>query len=313
VGRDTLVHQFRIAAGLPLVLLGATTIAALVMVLRRRPDRATGIVGLAAVGLLIASYVATPYSAVGTPGDPFIAAANVRYGVPGLVAAVGLAGWATARLTRRGLVVLEVAALLAFVDALQIGTTLTHGQTALAFLIAIPLLLLWPLAPRVRDALRRAPAALPTGVVTLLVVVAVVGVGRYEHTYNSRRFAGLDPALDWVRQNTADGERVGIAGAWTDRGVAPIYPAFGEQLQNDVTYIGPEDDGLLDTYTSESSYVGALERSDVEVLIVGRAEPYLPEGTEAASSAEIEAWSVANGYTPVAQSDRLTVLVHETK
>ncbi|MDQ2648677.1 MAG: phospholipid carrier-dependent glycosyltransferase [Actinomycetota bacterium] len=308
VWKDELVHQFRVAAGAVLLLLGAAVVAAVVLAVRRRTDRGTGLVGLAGVAVLGLSYMATPYSAVGLPGDPFIAAANVRYGVPALLCAVGLAGWVTSRLPSRAVLVVEVAALLAFVDALQVGTVLTGRQLVVVLVVAVPLALAAVMAGGWLDRVTALPIAVRAGAVALLAVLAVVGIGRYEDHYNSSRFAGLDPALDWLEQQTEDGATIGIAGAWTDQGVAPIYPAFGDRLQNDVTFIGRRVDGLLAHHPDESAYVDALERSAVAFLVLGRAEPYGLDPATTPTSAQVEAWSISAGYEPVAQSDRFTVL-----
>lgn len=311
VWRDPLLHQFRIAAGLPLVLFGAMTLAAVVIVLRRHVDRGVGLVGLAAVGALGLSYMATPYSAVGLPGDPFIAAANVRYGVPALVAAAGLAGWVTTRLTARSLILVELAALVAFADALQVGATLSRCQTVLAFAIAVPVVVGWPLVARAFARARRIPMTVRASAVALVLLVGVTVGIRYEDHYNTGRFVGFDAALDWIQVNATADDDVAVAGAWSDQGVAPIYPTFGSELQHHVSYVGPRTNGLLATYTSQAPYTRALHRSGARILLLGRAEPYVADPASVASSAQIEAWSLAAGYQPVAQSRRFTVLVRD--
>jgi hypothetical protein len=297
-----------VAAGGILLLLGAALVAAVVLVVRRRADRPTGLLGLGAVGLLGLSYMATPYSAVGLPGDPFIAAANVRYGVPAFICAVGLAGWVTSRLPARAVLAVELAALVAFADALQVGTELSTRQLLLVAGIAGALLVAFLLAGRAVELVRATPVAARVGAVAVVAVAGVIGLGWYEDHYNSSRFAGLDPALDWLAQHTEDGASIGIAGAWTDQGVAPIYPAFGDRLQNDVTFIGWRDDGLLSHHATEAAFVEDLQRRAVTYLVLGRADAYGLDPAVTPTGAEVEAWSIAAGYEPVAQSDRFTVL-----
>src|SRR5690606_9520016 len=125
---------------------------------------------------------------------------------------------------------------------------------------AVVVVLAWSFADRLGDLVRGIPAAVRVGAVVAAAVALVAGLARYEDRYNSTRFAGLDPAIDWLQANTTDGRRIGIAGAWTDQGVAPIYPAFGDRLQNDVSFIGPREDGLLGHHTTEAGFVADLDR-----------------------------------------------------
>src|SRR5690606_33029805 len=114
---------------------------------------------------------------------------------------------------------------------------------------------------------RPRPAAWAALAAVAAVGLAVLGES-VQRTYNDNRYVGRDAALDWVIANTEDGARVGVTGAWTDQGVAPIYPAFGTRLQNRVDYVGPKVDGLLRTYEDREPFVDALEREGVEVLVV---------------------------------------------
>ena len=135
-------HQFRIAVGLPLVVTAGAFVAG-VWILIRRPaggtprsrEHAAWALVIAA-GLLALAYAFTPYSAAGAPGDPYIAAANVRYGIPALIAAGGVAAWLQSQAGARATLALNLACLVALFDALRIGVTTPRATVYLAFLLA---------------------------------------------------------------------------------------------------------------------------------------------------------------------------------
>ena len=108
----------------------------------------------------------------------------------------------------------------------------------------------------------------------------------------------------------ADGDDVGLAGAWALDGVVPTYPAFGTRLTNRVTYLGPvEDKALLRTYTNPTPFTEAVEEADPDLLLLGLNDdlPYAQKPTPA-TSAELESWARDAGYRPVAKSERFLLL-----
>lgn len=319
-------RQFRVATGVPIIVLGLAVAAAIAVLARRRlrgtADGSDGVAAAAvvAVGALSASYVLTPYSAAGPPGEPIAAAANVRYGMPGMIVAVAVAAWLAPRLGPRLRAGFSALAFLAFFDALRVGFTVPRATTYGAFaLAALALAIVWGarrLGERRGGAGRPLPRPRPAAWAAL-AAVAAVGLAvlgeSVQRTYNDNRYVGRDAALDWVIANTEDGARVGVTGAWTDQGVAPIYPAFGTRLQNRVDYVGPKVDGLLRTYEDREPFVDALEREGFEVLVVGRARPFGedPGRTGPLEPTEVpreERWARSAGFERVAESERFVVL-----
>ena len=287
VWTGTLDHQFRIATGLPLVVVAAGVVAAaVVLVVRRPPTAGVAVAGLVTTALLTLAYAATPYSGLGPPGDPNFAAANVRYGIPALVAGAGLAGWVAGRLGPR--------VRLAAVPALAAGWVVAKGAGRAA-------------PPRLASATRPLLAG--------AVVVLALGLGaagqRVAERYDAGRYAGADPALDWLTTNRPHGTTVGLAGAWASTGVAPTYPAFGDRLQHEVVYVGPTTEGLLGTYAAAADFHAALDDEGIDVLLVGRNRPFLappPADPLAPYVPPEEAWATAAGYVEVLRSDRFIVL-----
>jgi hypothetical protein len=319
-------RQFRVATGVPVIVLGLATVAALFLLVRRRlwgqDDDSDPLAAAAVVGvvLLSLSYVLTPYSAAGPPGDPIVAAANVRYGLPAMIVAVAVAAWLAPRLGPRLRIGFTTLVFLAFFDALRVGFTVPRATTYSAFFLAALVVAIGRGVRRLRARRGTAAGALPRpgamgwAALTALAAIGVAVLGEsIQRTYNESRYVGRDPALDWVIANTEDGARVGVTGSWTDQGVAPIYPAFGTRLQNDVDYVGPKVDGLLRTYEEREPFVEALGREGFEVLVVGRARPFSddPERTGSLEPTEVpreERWARSTGFKRVAESDRFVVL-----
>ena len=320
-----LVHQFRIGAALPLVVLGAGVVASAALLVRRRgsaprADRDGVAVVLVVLAVVLAAvYAVTPYSAPGPPGMPFAAVINVRYGVPAMIAAVGVLGWLAARCRPRWLLVLEAVALAGILDALRVGTTTAPASVWLAFALALAFLVAGALA---RARIRRTPAPAPRTAAIAAAAVALVAMiaGKaLQDRYDDGRYRGVDPAVDWVLDHTRKGAAVGLAGAWTVQGVSPIYPAFGSRLQNRATYLGPAHEGLLRSYSQAAPFRDALRRGRYQVLVLGRSRHIgVPRGqaslfTTRASAAPLgvppeERWARAAGYREVARSPRFVVM-----
>jgi hypothetical protein len=318
-----LAHQFRIGAGFALPLLAlAVAVAVIVLARDRRRGRRGGGVAWTLVAMAVALaivYAVTPYSAPGPSGRPFAAVINIRYGVPALIAALGVAGYLAARTPRRWLVLIEAAALAATIDALRVGTTTAPIAVYLSFAAAGVLVVAVRLVAGSGPARPRVPsrAAIVLGAALLLAVLVAIGA-RAQRTYDADRYRGADPALDFLIAHTPDGAPVGLAGAWTVEGVSPIYPSFGPRLGSRVDYLGTVDDGLLRSYRHRGPFTAALRRDRSRILVVGRS-PHLGLGPAAAAlySARVppplrtppeERWARRLGYREVARSPRFVVM-----
>ena len=261
---DTLAHQFRIAIGLPLIVVAAGVVAALAALIRRRGrtwSTAEGIAAaaIAAALLLALVYVVTPYTAPGLDG-PNAAAINVRYGIPAMIAAVPALAWLAGSLGPRAQLAVAVIALAATIDALRVGTTTRPAVVYASFAVAAVIVALG-LAVRSRRDLRiprGGQVALAAGLGLLALIVAG---DRLQSSYNDSRYRDRDPVIDYVIDRGDDAADIGLAGAWSLDGIVPTYPVFGTRLANDVTYLGPvEDDALLRTYTEPADFTSAVSR-----------------------------------------------------
>ena len=281
-----------------------------------RDGVATALIALTFV--LAAVYALTPYSAPGPPGMPFAAAINIRYGVPATIAAIGVVGWLAARCRGGWLVVVEVAALVATVDALRVGTTTAPSTVWLALALAAAGVTVAVLAGG-RPGRSWRPSKRHVAIAAAAIAVAAVVAGAVlKPRYDDRRYRGADPALDWVLDHTRFDAAVGLAGSWTVQGVAPIYPAFGGRLQNSVTFIGPVMEGLLRRYVRAAPFHAALRRGGYQVLVLGRVRHIgLPRGRVSLYATQLprplavppeERWARAVGYCEVARSQRFVVM-----
>ena len=124
---DTLAHQFRIAIGLPLLVVAGGVVAAAIALVRRGRRAWSPAAKIAAAAVVTALalalvYAITPYTAPGLDG-PDAAAINVRYGIPAMIAAVPALAWLAGTLGPRARVAAAAVALVATIDALRVGTT----------------------------------------------------------------------------------------------------------------------------------------------------------------------------------------------
>ena len=315
-------RQFRIAVGIPLILLGVAVVVAIGLLVRRRraaeEDESDGqvITGVVLTGLLGLSYALTPYSATGEPGDPFIAAANVRYGIPALIVAAAVAGWISGRLGARGLTAFCGLALIGVFDALRIGVLTPRSTVYGAFALVALGLAAWWLAGRIRDRRGRASPRLPRKPVAVgLALAAAVGLAaagaRAQDTYNEGRYIGKDEVLSPVAAGT-EGLRVGVAGNWSPDEPAPVYPAFGARLQNEVEFVGAEDDGLLRRIPARAEFTAALDEGAFDLLLIGLAGPTPEDPPELAlddRDGPLESrWARRAGYEEVVRSDRFVLM-----
>ncbi|HEX2128407.1 MAG TPA: glycosyltransferase family 39 protein [Solirubrobacterales bacterium] len=323
VWRDTLAHQFRIAAAAPLVVLAATTVGAMAMLIRRRgaasPQTGDGVAVAVLVAVVVAAalYAITPYTGVGAKGDPSSAAVNVRYGVPAMILAVGVAGWLAARLPERWRLALGALAVLAAIDALRVGNVTTTTAVYVAFAVGAVVAVVWlrrgVRLPRLPSPSTRALAI----AVVALVAIAVPAGQLLQDRFNRDRYVGEDPALDEIIRasdfrydRAGTGFRIGLAGHWALGGAIPTYPSFGTRLQNDVTYLGPVDDGLLLAPAKRREFRTAMREARPDALVIGTDyNEIAPEGRTPARARELERWARDAGFVEVRTASERFVLM----
>jgi hypothetical protein len=318
---DTLAHQFRVAVGIPLLAIAAALVGAVGLLLYRRRyadgDRSDGVAIAAIVAALIAAlaYAFTPYSAPGIDGVPNAAAINVRYGIPAMIVAVVAAGWLAGRIPRPWLIGLCAVALGATFDALRIASVVSlvtrPAAVYVAFAAGVAIAAFaWALERRGGVRVPRPSPTVLAGLAGAALIVAVLAGQRVQRDFNADRYLGVDPAIDYVVQNTGDGTEVGLAGHWALTGVVPTYPSFGPQLENRVDYIGGVvDDALLRSHTQREPFLAALGRSDPDLLILGRDDATIvPEGESPAAPAEVARWAREAGYREVLTSERFVLM-----
>jgi hypothetical protein len=147
--------------------------------------------------------------------------------------------------------------------------------------------------------LRRAPGRrlVPLGAAAaLLLGFAAI---RHVDTHADETAWHDDAVLAWVRTHAGAGHRVGLAGRWSNDGLAPVLPAFGRRLHNTVVYIGPFRRHMLREYPAAGPFLARLRSERVDLLLLGRGYPHpLPRTRE-------EAWARAAGMRLVARSPRL--------
>jgi hypothetical protein len=269
---------------------------------------------LGALAIAVA-YMVTPYTALGVKDKPDVASANVRYAIPALIAAVGPAAWMAGALRERWLVALECVGLVALFDGIRVSGVTSVRTIAIAFLVAGAGVAAVAVVQRVRPMAwppSRAVRRLAGAALALLAVYALVAGDHGQRTYNAGRYVGFDPVLDTVQKTAGSGRRIGLAGVWTDRGIAPIYPAFGPRLGNEVTYHGTFPDNMLRRYGNRDHFIRDLRRAGYDLLIVGRGpsiEKVLAgENRLVQPKVKEESWARQAGYREVVRSDRLILM-----
>ncbi len=273
VWKTILWPQFRDLFAWPGLLL---TVAPLLALRRRGAPRAIAVAALAA----LAAYAVTPYSALGPPGHPVAAASSMRYALPAL--ALGAMVLATAPRVVRPVAALALVQGVhhTYVPALPLDEVVL-AALALSATVALTLR-----APRL--------TAAALAVAAVLGALAIRTPGGYG--------AG-DPAIAWLEANAPSGHHIALAGDWSVPGLPPTLPAFGPHLGNRVAYAGPFVHHMLRHERDPRRFAARLRGDDI--VVVGRG--FVPTATPAPE----ETWARAAGFTPVASSDRLVVLVRQ--
>jgi hypothetical protein len=302
---DYILPALEKTVAIPGLLLGTAAIAALVLGLRdrSRPGADPRIPAMAVASLLLAAaYSVTPYSALGVEGRPLFTEFNVRYLVPALMAAAPLAAWLPARLPALAsvwaLAGLAATAQAAHFTAEEIGGT-PLAQAAVAIVVAgaaAAAAALWLRRRRVRLPGR---AAL-LGASALAALIAVAAGQVVQSRFNDSRYAGVDPVLDLAGEGKLDGRKIGLVGVWGVTRESPVWPMFGQRLDNEVVYVGDFREGMLRDYADRRGLLRGIREDGVDHLLVARGEP-------AVDHARAEAWARSGGLRQVLRSDRFTL------
>lgn len=301
---DYILPALEKTVAIPGLLLGIAAIAALVLGLRdrRRPgaDPRVAAVGVASL-LLAAAYSITPYSALGVEGRPLFTEFNVRYMVPALMAAAPLAAWLPARLPalRRvwALAGVVAAAQAAHFTAEEIGgTPLTQSAVAIVLAgTAAAAATLW-----LRRGGRLPARAALLGAGALVALVVAPAGQELQSRFNDSRYAGVDPVFDLVNEGALDGRRIGLVGVWGVTRESPVWPMFGQRLDNEVVYAGEFREGMLRDYAGRRGLLRGIGDDGIDYLLVARGEP-------PADHVRAEAWARSGGLRQVLRSDRFTL------
>ncbi len=275
VWRDYLVPGLERGFGSLWPLLFAVAIIGLVALIWKGPGRLTRGHGFAAL-LAIMAYLVTPLGAAGPEGQPTAFAINLRFLIPALAMAVVLVPllpWFDQRRPRYALT-----AVLLILFAVGSRSDAIYNISGRYFGIAFALLVVglpgiaWIFGDRLRGGFRgRSPLVLSA--LAIAVVSAGVAWPLASH-YSDSRYgdfepeAGLAGPYRWV-EGLSD-SHIGLAG--TTAGFKQ-YGFFGEDLSNEVTYIGREvGAGGFEAIPECREFIETLNAADVEYLITS---PYL--------------------------------------
>jgi hypothetical protein len=304
VWSEFILPQLRRALASPAGLIGVGFLLAL-CVFAWRPSRRPG--GAWAplavvVGLLAVAYAITPYSAGGPEGQPTLVGADARYAVPAIALAAALV---PTILSPRARAIALALGLVAMVDGIVWTTKLSsnYGQPSGADWFAAALVTATASGFVARLAVRRRLPGLKdrraAAAAVLVAVVGAVAVGYpVQREFNDGRYLGSDPVLDQVIQASEDPQRIALAGEWDDKGLSPVFPAFGLRLDNEVEYLGDPEQGMLRPYPTRSEFIAALDHGDYDLVIVG-------PGRAPGSAGEEATWVNDAGFSELARSERL--------
>ena len=308
---EYILPAYGVNYALPGTVIAVGLLAAAVLLLGRlrgwsgRRDEAGRALAVAACAcLLTVAYALTPYSAFGPEGQPLLTGANARYLLPALVVAAPAAAWCAMHVGRLR-VPLEALGAVAVADGIRLGFDV---PVRLVFLTALTVAVVIALAIAVVALSRRlgvGPRLAVRAAMALLAAVAIVAVGHLRQVeFNDGRYAGLEPALDWILAHAPEGKRIALAGTWDVGGLAPVLPAFGPRLGNEVAYLGTYARGQLREFDTREKWAAAARRRDFDLLIVGSGA-YSEACPVPGSETDDDAWARAEGFTRLAGSRRL--------
>ncbi len=279
-----------------LAIICAAALAAAAIIDRRRLDPRIMLLGAAAIAL-VPVYAWLPGTALGNPGDPFLANVNTRYAVPILILLAPVAAWSVGRLPRLLAATTELALAVAVVIGAYRGYEVRGVRDPALAVVALAVVGagLWALWQA-----RRRPAAL-VGAAILVAIVTLAGAHRVEQRINDARYLGIDPAIDTLLRVAPRDRKIGLASDWSVGGLTPIWPSFGTRIANDVEYIGYFD-GFLRRYPTRRRFAAALAGGRYDVIVVGRGF-YPPQPTRE------QRWALDAGWRTIALSTRLRVMI----
>lgn len=301
---DRILPSFMAFMGLPaaLILVGIVLATAAALSVPRR-HQVLALLGAAVVILVV--YFFSPFTAQGFAGRPDLVGQNGRWVVPALIAGAAAVAWSTGRL-RRLRPLIELAALIAVIHGIGKTHEIARGwdlwRLGVAAIVLIAsfavvrrMIRLFPRKGGASTSGRRRAAL--AGSVVVLVLLAWIGyVG--QRAFNDSRYRGIDSVVDWSLANAATDQRVGLAGGALGAPFgagSDMYPLFGSRLENEVAYMGQHEDGMLRPYLRQESFVGALRRERVDLVLLERGRGFRP-----GLAARHERWLRLAGYRPVA-------------
>ena len=254
--------------------------------------------------LLAIGYALTPYSAFGPEGEPHTVGASIRYLVPALLVAAPLAAYALGRAGRLRLP-LELLAAAAVAHGIERAFDVPLRVVALvAVVLAAASAAGWAALHLTRRLPRRTRLR-TLGAAAALVAAGAVAVGHArQREFNDGRYAAADAPVAALAEHAPEGSRVGLAGVWGVDVVAPVWPAFGERLRNEVEYVGQTVDGQLREYEDRTRWTAAARGFDL--LLVGRGG-YSAECPVPGQDSDDDRWARAAGFEVLARSDHMTL------
>src|SRR4051794_31764686 len=273
-------------AALPLVV-GCAVIAR-----RQRDRRVTALLAAAVAFALL--YAVLPYSAFGARGNPALAQVSTRYLVPALIPLVLAAAWAAGR-SRAGIAIdaalaaVSIAALSPAFGPLKLGSLTTTSLLVLGAGLVVFAVVRFVPARTYRAAL-----------VATLAVVALGGLAylrRNAERIDRTGYTAADPAFAAI-DAAGGGVRIGLSGLWSVDGFPPVWPAFGDKLENKVRFVGTLRDGWLTPPRDAAEFARLLRAGDDGLVIVGRGQP--PH-----SHVREQDWALSARLVPVTRSRRL--------
>jgi len=256
-------------------LLVFVSVAGLIALIFRGPGRLTRAHGLAAL-VAMAAYLVTPLSAAGPEGQPTAFAINLGFLVPAMAMAmvlVPLLPW-----FRRGWPRIAFGTVLVVLFLAAGHSDAIYNQPGRAFGVAFALLavglpgLAWLLRDRIRARFgigQVFPLAVAAAVFVFLLVSWPLSNSYFDSRYQDfEPESGLAESYRWAED--LSGAKIGLAGS--NSGFKQ-YGFFGEDLSNEVTYIGRNTPaGGFEAIARCDEFRRAVNDAGVEYLITS---PYL--------------------------------------
>ena len=304
-------------------LLLAVAIVGLVALIFRGPGRLTNGHAMAAL-LAILAYLVTPLSAAGPEGDPTAFSINLRFLIPALAMAtvlVPLLPWFDRRRPRYALTAVLVLLFVAGsrADAIYEIDGRAFGVAFALIVVGLPGLA-WIFGDRLRQGLRgRSPLVLSAAAVAAVSVVVAWPLARHYSDQRYRDFepeSGLAGPYRWAEP--LEDSNIGLAGSTAG---FKQYGFFGEDLSNDVTYIGRQvGGGGFEAIPGCREFIEAVNDADLDYLVTS---PYLnfndperpirspekswvegdPALTRIGGPGQVEVWRVAGALDPATCDD----------